>query len=624
MVGKDRLDDWLDQSGVELLDSLTGAAPDVVGVLDRNFIIRYVNWTAPGLTREQVIGFTVFNLIPPGYTEVARRAFERALLNGESTSFETHVPLEDSIRVFSVRVGPVRDQGEIVGAFTLNTDVTEQRRELIDRDRFFSLSGDLLAVMTPDGALKRVNPEFVRLLGDANHEGRSAFTDFVHSEDADPTREHLRAIQKSEHPASLENRCADREGAVHTISWRCTFDPITNAIYAVGRDVTDQRSLELRLRHALKMEAVGQLAGGIAHDFNNLMQAILANVDLAFAAGSVPEQVGEHLRDIEEAGRRAAELTKQLLMFSRRQSLHKKPIDLGLLLQGTMKFLERLLPKSIAIDLRLEPSLPPVSADQTQMEQVLMNLCVNARDAMEAGGRLTIETALVTLSQQDCDLHPWAIPGRFIQLSVTDTGSGMSDEVRQRIFEPFFTTKENHRGTGLGLATVHGIIEQHGGLVHVYSEPGEGTTFKLYLPTDDRAIALDPPDRKSFPSSTGLGATILVAEDDERVRRPLLKLLEAAGYQTLAAEDGREAIRMVHEHPSGVDLVLLDLVMPEMGGAEAVAQILSENPQMPVLFASGYADERFRERLPEGAEVLEKPFRAQDLLLRIQRKLDSK
>jgi two-component system, cell cycle sensor histidine kinase and response regulator CckA len=293
------------------------------------------------------------------------------------------------------------------------------------------------------------------------------------------------------------------------------------------------------------------------------------------------------------------------------------------LLQGVMKLLQRLLPENIAIDVRLGQRLSTVSADRTQIEQVIVNLCVNARDAMEQGGKLTLETQDTVIDAHDCEVHPWARPGRYVRLRVSDTGVGMTPEVRERVFDPFFTTKGQNRGTGLGLATVYGIVQQHGGLVHVYSEPGQGTTFTVYLPSDDRPSAprsVIPDTPVSLPRGH---ETILIAEDEELVRRPVIQILQSAGYRVLAAAHGREAVELLRRHPGTVELALLDVVMPELGGPETWKYLSKERPQLRVLFTSGYADERFRDRLPPDAEVIDKPFRAEELLRRIRAKLDA-
>jgi PAS domain S-box-containing protein len=616
------LERWLSGDGLAALDGVTGGALDVVAVVDRALNVRYINWTAPGLTRETVVTMSALDLMPPGNREIAHEVMTRTLRTGVGESFETFYRDEHGVMVWMVRVGPIRHDGEVIGLVTINTDVTEQRRADVDRDRFFSLSLDMLVVIAPGGQLKRINPAFGKILGYEVAEliGKR-FIEFVHPDDEARTIGVFANVKSGLIVDDFENRYRRRDDTYRVLSWRGTVDPLTGYVHAVARDITEQRATEAQLRHAQKMEAVGQLAGGIAHDFNNLMQAVLGNAELAILQATPLPAVLDHLYEIADAGQRAADLTKQLLTFSRRQPMHPVSIDLNVLLQRLMKLLHRLLPENIAVKVYASDGLATVSADPTQVEQVIINLCVNARDAMERGGVLSIETDNVLIDQRDCELYPWAKPGRFMRLSVTDTGVGMTAEVRDRVFEPFFTTKSNQRGTGLGLATVYGIVQQHGGLIHVYSEVGHGTTFKIYLPADERA-ALHTDVRNAI-DEAHLGGleTILVAEDEQLVRRPLIQLLERAGYRTLAAVNGLEAIRLLREHPT-VDLVMLDVVMPELGGPQAWAQMQQIRPDLHVIFTSGYADDRYRELLPDNADLLEKPFRTMELLRVVRRKLD--
>jgi PAS domain S-box-containing protein len=463
---------------------------------------------------------------------------------------------------------------------------------------------------------------FGKTLGcDAAELHARAFIDLVHPEDRARTLESFQSVVRGTPVTDFENRYRHADGQYRVFSWRATVDPITNDVYAVARDVTDHRATEAQLRHAQKMEAVGQLAGGVAHDFNNLLLAILANTGLASDyASSTPELV-EHLTEIEGAAQRAADLTKQLLAFSRRQPLRPVSVDLNERLRGLMKMLRRLLPESISIDLTAGHGLRSVNADPSQLEQVIVNLCVNARDAMEQGGQLTIETENVLIDGRYCESHPWARPGRYVLLSVTDTGCGMTAEVRERAFEPFFTTKAANQGTGLGLATVYGIVQQHDGLVHLSSEPGAGTTFKIYLPAHEPLAAAVGSNLEQLPPRGQ--ETILLAEDEEQVRNPVVQILERAGYRTIAVANGLEAVAFVRDRKEElIHLVILDVVMPGLGGPETWQRLRALRPGLRVLFTSGYADDRYRQSLPPGAELLEKPFRAEELLRQVRKRLD--
>jgi len=596
-------------------------AVDVIGVVDGDLRIRYLNWTTEGLRREDMVGGNAIDLAPPDYRGIAEETYRGVLRSGEGAQFDIVSEVAGTVRMWDVRVGPIRFQEAIVGLIITTSDVTEQRRAHADRDRFFSLSLDMLVVANPDGYLKRVNSAFSRALG---YEVRDCegerFIGFVHPDDAESTRAAFTAILRGVPTEGFENRYRHADGSYRTLSWRATRDPVTRDVYAVARDITERRDAETRLRHAQKMEAVGQLAGGVAHDFNNLLQAILGHTHLAIARAAGDTDLSAHLADVRSAAERAADLTRQLLTFSRRQTLQPVAIDLNEVTLGLMPMLQRLIPASIAIDFIPRAGLPFVNADPTQIEQVIVNLCINARDAMENPGRVVLKTEDVLLERPVADAPGKTEPQRYVLLSVADTGTGMPPEIRERIFEPFFTTKEPQRGTGLGLATVFGIVEQHQGLVEVQSQVGEGTTFEVYLPATSAPAADEAPQRPREPSPGN--ETVLVAEDDEFVRRAVVEMLQQAGYRTLLAIDGRDAIRLLDEHDGPVHLALLDVVMPELGGIDTWEELRRRRPELRVLFASGYADARVMSRLPAGTKILGKPFDLNELLARVRETLD--
>jgi len=617
----DTLSRWLVGDGRAAIDAIAGEALDVIGVIDRSLTVRYVNWTHPGLTRDSVVGNSVLELVPQGYREIARETYTRVLRTGAGARFETMYADGESLLIWDVRVGPIRLEGEVIGLIAITSNVTEQRRDQADRDRFFSLSLDMLIVVGPDGHFRRVNPAFAEGLGfDVAALIGVPFMDLVHPDDLARTLEAFETTLRGARIDDFENRYRVKDGQYRVLSWRGTVDPVTSDIYAVARDITAHRALEAQLRQAQKMEAVGQLAGGVAHDFNNLLLAILANAEMAKQDAPPGSETADCLSEIEKAGSRASNLTNQLLAFSRGQPFRPVAIDLNELIGGLMKMLKRLLPENITIELIPGHDLASVNADPTHLEQVIVNLCVNARDAMDRGGRLTIETDNVSIDDRYCEAHPWAKPGRFVRLRVTDTGVGMTADVRERAFEPFYTTKGAHRGTGLGLSTVYGIVQQHAGMVHLQSALGEGTTFEMFLLAHDR-VATEV-DHKVEPTPSQGRETILLAEDEESVRKADVRILKHAGYRTIAASDGLEAIRLLREHKEPIHLVLLDVVMPELGGPETWEQMRGFAQDLRVLFTSGYVDDHSIAHLPPDAEVIRKPYRAEELLSRIRRKLD--
>ncbi|HVO85264.1 MAG TPA: PAS domain S-box protein [Syntrophobacteria bacterium] len=384
----------------------------------------------------------------------------------------------------------------------------------------------------------------------------------------------------------------------------------------------EKRRLQAQLLQAQKMEAIGTLAGGLAHDFNNLLQAVQGYAELVLLRKKKDEPGHRELHEIILAAKRGTELTRQLLTFSRKVESKLQPMDLNRRAEQVKELLARTIPKMIEIDLRLADDLKTVNADPSQIEQVLMNLAVNAKDAMPEGGRLFIETRNVSLDQEYCDTHLGARPGNYVLLMVSDTGSGMDHETLERIFEPFFTTKGVGRGTGLGLAMVYGIVKSHKGYITCYSEIGHGTTFKIYLPTVEEAPEVPGEWEERLPE--GGTETILLVDDEESVRQLGKQMLEMVGYRVLVASDGEEALALYPERMGDVALVILDLIMPGMGGKACGEALLRLNPRVRLLIASGYSvDGRLEETLRSGARgFISKPYELRDLLKRVRDMLD--
>jgi signal transduction histidine kinase len=402
--------------------------------------------------------------------------------------------------------------------------------------------------------------------------------------------------------------------------------PAVRAALALAESKARSRSLEGQLLLSQKMEAIGRLAGGIAHDFNNILTAIGGYSDLLLADLPPDDARRGDVEEIHRATARAAALTQQLLAFSRRQVLQPKIVDLNALVSDIEKMLRRLIGEDILFAIVLHPRLGNVRADPGQIEQVIVNLAVNARDAMPNGGRLTIETRNVELDESYAIDHPTVIPGRYVLLAVSDTGIGMDDETKARIFEPFFTTKERGKGAGLGLATVYGIVQQTGGHIWPYSEAGKGTTMRVYLPRVDQ-----PADPIARPGDAAPGAlrgseTILLVEDEAPVRSVTRQLLERNGYTVREAADGPAALALLDGEagPEQVDLLLTDVIMPGMSGRELADQLLVRHPQLRVLFMSGYTGDAVVRHgmLQPGLAYLEKPFRPPTLLRKVREVLD--
>jgi two-component system, cell cycle sensor histidine kinase and response regulator CckA len=397
------------------------------------------------------------------------------------------------------------------------------------------------------------------------------------------------------------------------------------AIQRALREREDRRKrklMEAQVQQLQKFEAIGKLAGGIAHDFNNVMGAVLGWAEVGCEEAPAGSNLRERFQKIRDQAHWGARLTSQLLAFARRQVLQPQNLDLNaLVLEGT-SLLRRVIGEQIEVKILAAPDLPVTLADPAQIEQVLMNLCLNARDAMPEGGRLIIETQVADVGEEYCRLHPYARPGNYVLLIVSDTGVGMDAATAARIFEPFFTTKETGKGTGLGLATVYGVVKQHDGFIHLYSEPGMGTTFRVYLPTGSGAAEPRTPKRdEQIPKGS---EAILLAEDNEGLREAALQMLERLGYQVIPATDGPEAVRLFKASPGQFDLILLDIVMPGLSGPSAFSQMLEVRSDLRVVFSSGYTAEvvTLNSLLEQGASILQKPYSLKTLGQAIRAALD--
>jgi PAS domain S-box-containing protein len=390
---------------------------------------------------------------------------------------------------------------------------------------------------------------------------------------------------------------------------------------AIGRNITAQKKIEDQLRQSQKMEAVGRLAGGIAHDFNNFLGIITACTELL--RGRADVESTEYLDNIREASKRGSALTRQLLAFSRRQPVQVQILDLNERLKEVNKLLKPLMGDDVEILLPSQPSTAVIEADPGQLDQIILNLAVNARDAMSNGGKLIIDTGVFDLDEAFARDHSMT-PGRYVMLAVSDTGIGMDEPTRSRIFEPFFTTKESGKGSGLGLATVYGIVKQSGGHIWVYSEPGRGTTFKIYLPSAEHKLGLGAEPRADSLPVRRDGVTILLAEDDPVMRKLTRRMLEEHGFRVLEAIDGEAALAVIASNSTRIDLALTDVVMKGMNGPELVLRLVDSHPEMKVVYMSGYTGELVAHQgLQSGIRLLEKPFTRLALLKVIDETLGS-
>ncbi|GAW68498.1 PAS/PAC sensor hybrid histidine kinase [Geoanaerobacter pelophilus] len=394
-------------------------------------------------------------------------------------------------------------------------------------------------------------------------------------------------------------------------------------LLGIAEDITERKQLEEKLLQSQKMEAIGQLAGGVAHDFNNILMVILGYGSILVNEETLPERQKEQVEQIMNAADKAAKLTSDLLAFSRKQVIKPATMDLNDIILHVEKFLSRIIGEDVQLRARLTPRELQVDVDRGQIEQVLINLATNARDAMPKGGLLTIETSAQRIDEAFAQANGIGVPGPYAVISISDTGAGMDEQTRRRIFEPFFTTKEVGKGTGLGMSIVYGIIQQHSGFVNVYSEPGLGTTFRIYLPFSEQSAeaALEPEVAVAPPGGT---ETILVVEDEPDLRLLLQNILSGAGYRVLLAENGQVAADLYAARAGEIALVLMDMIMPGMSGKEACHVIRAVDPAAKVLYTSGYTMDiiKSRDLLDEGTELLMKPVRPVELLKKVREMLD--
>jgi len=468
--------------------------------------------------------------------------------------------------------------------------------------------------VTTEGAVRGANSAMLRILGCSTPEelpGLNFLRDVFRFPDQ---QAQLLAECRSQGMASnTETEWKRRDGGL--VAVRLHLRQLASGgeiLEVIAEDITELRALERQLQHAQKFEAIGQLAGGIAHDFNNVIGAILGWAELGFEQNRSVPQAAERFTRIREQAERAASLTRELLAFARRQVLQPRAVDLNSVVNGLVTFLDRVIGRDIVLEVQLSP-LDAIKADQTQVEQVLMNLCLNARDAMPDGGRLLIESGMVEVDQSYSRFYPGVAPGRYAVLSVSDSGQGMDNQTLERVFEPFFTTKEQGKGTGLGLSTVYGIVKQHGGFLHVYSEPGQGSLFRVYFPAmpgagvAESAVVAVPRVEELRGTET-----VLLADDHESIREMARQSLSGLGYRVFCAADGEEALRLCEQHTPQV--AVLDLVMPKLGGVATAEKLAQRFPGIALIFTSGYSRDRGEsaEQVPN-ASYLQKPYSPSNL-----------
>ena len=617
------------------------ALPVLIAFVDHTLVYRfanqaYVEWFYR--SPEEVIGRPVHEIVgEPAFSD--RLPAMHKALEGQASTLELSWPHLDGRRRdadirYLPRFGPA---GEVEGFYVFVMDITERKqaeevlraaaeileREVAERtaerDQIWRHSTELMAVAGADGQLKAVNPAWTQVLGYGEAELLSRpFAELLHPEDRAAAAEVASRLVSGSAVASYENRLRRADGGYSLISWTAASEE--GLVFAIGRDISDQRRMEELLRQSQKMEAVGQLTGGIAHDFNNLLTGIMGSLDLMrrrIAIGRY-DQIERFMEAASGSASRAAALTHRLLAFSRRQSLDPRAIDVNELVASMGSLLSSTVGENIRLETRLAPGLALARADANQLESALLNLVINSRDAMPGGGRLTIETS-ETIIQAAETAEPGPLqPGAYVVLCVTDTGMGMTQDVLAKVFDPFYTTKPIGQGTGLGLSMIYGFAQQSGGHVGIDSRPGEGASVKLYLPVagpadarPDSAVALTPPQ--------GDGETVLVVEDDPSVRMLVLEVLGELGYAALEASDAKSALPILRSQ-TRIDLMVSDVGLPGVDGRQLAELARVHRPGLKVLFVTGYAQhaEERSSFLGVGMDMVAKPFALDVLATKIR------
>jgi two-component system cell cycle sensor histidine kinase/response regulator CckA len=594
-----------------------------------------------GYSAEEAIGQHLSIIVPPSRTNELREILNAVAAGERLHQYETVRQRKDgSVVDVSFSASPITGQGgEVIGGAGIVRDITSRKRmeeELRRSEERFRLvaraTKDVIWDLEFGSGRVWRSESFWEHFGypPKNTEPDvQGWKDLLHPEDRDRVWNGFQtALLRRSDSYEIEYRFRRADGSYAVVLNRAfiVYDEARQPTRLIGAvtDLSDRRELEEQFRQAQKMEAVGRLAGGVAHDFNNLLMVITAYTEMIRDKLSPDDQLQKHVDQVKRAADRAASLTHQLLAFSRKQVLLPRIIDLNAVVEDSLKMIRRLIGEDIELNVSLGKELWAVKADPGQIVQVLMNLCVNARDAMPHGGELAIETENCSFDVEAAKERRGFVPGNYAALVVNDTGTGMTKEVQAHLFEPFFTTKESGRGTGLGLSTVFGIVKQSGGYIWADSEVGRGSSFILYLPAVDSPLTtIITPKIKD---AEGRGETILLIEDDEALRESISTYLNLHGYKVLEASNGAEALSIVNQHAESIQVLITDMILPKMSGAEVAQEVAKVSPQAVTLYMSGYTDRELIEYDPASLTTgfLQKPFALQTLLQKLREMITAK
>ncbi len=615
--------------------SLIGAMTDLIFVGDAEGRYLKIIDTSPSLLvkpPQELLGRTLHEVFPPEMADFFMGHIARSLADRRPIDFEYSLPIGDRTLWFFATISPMSTDRFLMVA----RDITDRKhseaaladtaRRLNEAQRIAHIGNWELDLVT-----NRLtwSEEIYRIfeLDSAGFEATyEAFLQAVHPEDRDAVNHAYIGSLKNRTPYSIEHRLLLPDGRVKHVFEQCETayegdHPVRS--FGTVQDISERKMLEEQLYQSQKLDAVGQLAGGVAHDFNNMLGVILGYSDMALEESSPDDPVRNALTEIRAAGLRSSAITRQLLAFARKQTISPRILDLNRTVEDMLNLLRRLIGEEIDLVWRPADRLWPVRMDPSQVDQIMANLCLNARDAIDGIGKITIETRNLVLDPAYCAKHEGFLPGEHVMLAVSDNGCGMAAVTAKRIFEPFFTTKKRGEGTGLGLATVYGIVKQNDGFINVYSEPGRGSTFKIYLRRHTLETAPLPADEIDNSEARG-SETILVVEDEPSLGAMVKQMLELCGYTVLVSPSPDHALEVVGRNPAGIALLITDVVLPGMTGLDLAREIESTCPGLKRLFMSGYTDNVIAHHgiLEDGVDFLQKPFTRQDLAAKVREILD--
>ncbi len=577
-----------------------------------------------GYTSAEAVGRSIDIIVPPDRRAEVDDIFDRVSKGERIQHYETTRARKDGRPVeVSLSVSPIRSaSGEIIGASRIARDVTESNRtmraltrEVEERQRIFETSHDLILVTDTAGNFIQVSPSVTTILGyqPSDMIGHSA-VEFIHPDDLENTRSEMRTARRGQSKRNFETRYIGKDGKAVPLNWSGTWSEPVRRHFFIGRDLTEKQAAEAQMRQVQKMDAIGQLTGGVAHDFNNILTVITGTIGILEEAVAGQPELVSIARLIDEAAERGANLTKHLLAFARKQPLQPREIDVNSLLLEAAKLLQPTLGEQVQIKPILAEDAWTAMVDPSQLTTAILNLALNARDAMPTGGKLALETSNVCLDEGYASMNRDVMPGDYVMIAVSDSGSGIPASLIEKVFDPFFTTKEVGKGTGLGLSMVFGFVKQSGGHIKIYSEEGHGTSVKMYLP---RATGPGQTAAEALISANVEGGTevVLVVEDDTMVRKYVMTQIQSLGYTALEATNAAEALKII-DATEAIDLLFTDVIMPgAVNGRQLVEEALKRRPSLKVLYTSGYTENAIvhHGRLDTGVLLLAKPYRKSEL-----------